>query len=159
MSKNIVFKVSENISLRTIKSGHSTYLAWVAIKGRYSSVQWRKTFSLNKYGNETAFKLACQEVEERHEYPIVPGLKQVSTKNWIIEEAVDRVVNFKRLPLGAKFKYIGSNKIWVVISTAYNGTIAEFIPNALDCTGQHIFSADETLEAANNLMVVYLYDK
>jgi len=34
MSKNIVLKVSENISLRTIKSGSSTYLAWVATQGK-----------------------------------------------------------------------------------------------------------------------------
>lgn len=128
-------------------------------KGRYSSAQWRKSFSLNKYGNETAFKLACQEVEERHDYPVVPGLKQVSTKSWIIEDHVDRVVNFKRLPLGAKFKYIGGDSIWIVISTAGTGTIAEFVPNALDFTGQHLFSADETPEDVNNLMVVYLYDK
>ncbi|WP_425953022.1 hypothetical protein [Ralstonia pseudosolanacearum] len=61
---------------------------------------------------------------------------------------------FKRLPLGARFRYQGSDREWVVLDVSGCGRIAEVADGQLDFVAQSVCSAAETEEATTALEVI-----
>lgn len=67
-------------------------------------------------------------------------------------------VLFRRLPLGARFRYVGGDDVWVVIERHGTGLIAKWEGNVLDFVGQTIASVANSDDEVASLMVVPLTD-
>jgi len=67
------------------------------------------------------------------------------------------VVSFKSLPIGAKFTYLSSSKVMVVIERHGTGLVAEY-SEALDYAAQGVFSAADSDEEVEALQVLHVKD-
>ena len=65
-------------------------------------------------------------------------------------------VKFNHLPLGAKFSYIGSKDVWIVLERFDCGRIAQWSGNILQFTGQKVRSAANSPEETERLRVVLI---
>lgn len=59
-----------------------------------------------------------------------------------------------RLPLGARFTYIGSEKVYVLIDRQDCGTIASWEGNLVDFHGQSILAAADSYQEFRSLKVI-----
>lgn len=64
-----------------------------------------------------------------------------------------KAVLFRRLPLGTRFRYIGSNVVWVVLERHGYGLIAKWCGNVLDFDGQTVACAGDSEETVSKLKV------
>lgn len=120
------------------------------------------------------YKIIAQSTEEATGTPVVIYQNQKDARIWSRPNAdffsmvqlnnntsvprftlLDPItVLFRELPLGARFTYVGSSVVWVVLRREDVGLIAKWDGNILCYVGQSICCAEDTPEKVAALYVI-----